>query len=120
MAHENKVNWGGEVQSAGNKYEIEWRVSFDSSQPVTLDCQFTIRHGWRGPHVAKALADHWNKKYKDGQDGPLAAANGSTVDFADHVNTMEYRRKNPNHPNSWEPVGHGCRHVVDELYTWRD
>lgn len=115
MPHENKANWGGSTKSPQPTYAIVWEVDFDDPPGVKLNVKFTIKHGWRGPHVAKELAEQWNIQ---NPGGPVAAVYGHTVDFAGHVAAMRFR---VDHSNTCTVPDDCCiKKVVDHLWVFKD
>ena len=115
MPHENKAHWGGSTKSPKPTYDIVWEVDFDDPPGVKLHAKFTIKHGWRGPHVAKELAEKWNNQ---NPGGPVAALYGATVDFAGHVAEMRFRVDGP--PTHKVPDDCIIAHVVDHLCVYKD
>ena len=116
MAHENKVLWGGGVQSK-HKYEIRWEVDFADPPNVGLNAEFTIKHGMKGCHVAKVLETKWNDK-PENRDTSLAVACGSTVEFAGEVKSMEYSVDGSN--TTPLPTNHSAQEVVKGLFASLD
>ena len=99
MPHENTANWAGEVESASYAYMIDWKATFHNQTPPELGAEFTIRHGMRGRHVAKALEMAWNDETEK-REKALAVAEGMEIDFAGEVAKMVFRVKDISTPNN--------------------
>ncbi len=115
MPHENKINWGGGVQSPKDKYDLRLEVDFADPPNKVLNADFTIKHGMKGCHVARQLEKKWNATNAD----ILAVADGPTVEFAGEVNAMKYRVDNTGSMIAL-PTNHSAKEVVPGLFASLD
>ncbi len=117
MPHGSKVNWGGGVKSPKGEYKIRWEVDFEDPPGVKLNAEFTVKHLWKGRHVANELEKEWNDKPENKDKAP-AAADGPMVEFAGEVKEMRYNVDGRNHTDV--PADHSSVPVVPGLHAFRD